>query len=261
MNNKFYIQLKHLSYTNFKKICRLQSYGLILLSILLAILAMYFQYSAVVYVILLLEVVVFLLLAFLTNSIMKTLDSILYDECNPIRYETWIDCYYQGVPAFFKHLQAMYQFRKGEVAYWKGEFRTSKSLFNVINVHYFLKRLRLKMSAEILYYQVLSDIQLDFGGDLERIKLDFEMLNQSEYYASLEAINRLLILRLESKYFQSLTPKNTLEQLSIYYYLGRNALLVNDKQSAKEYFERLADSSSELFMVKEARKWSVSNEN
>lgn len=259
MNNKFYLQLQHLSYTNFKQICRLQSYGLPPLSLLLAILAIFFQHSAVVYVILSFEIAVFLLLILLTNSIMATLDSILYDECDPIRYEAWIDCYYQGFPVFFKNLQAIYQFRKGELAFWKGEIHAAKSLFNAINVQDFITRLRLRISGQILYYQVLSDIQLNSGADLEGVKLDFEILNQPQYYANIEAINRLLILKVESNYFQSLPPKSTLEQLSIYYYLGKNALLGNDKQSAKEYFERLVDGSSELFMVKEANEWLEDN--
>ena len=141
--------------------------------------------------------------------------------------------------------------------YFRGEFEQSLQSLNEINIKKARWRRRKVLLTSLSYYRMLNKInQKDFSDFEDRLALYRKMKgkNVPERSAKLLAIYRVVSGQ-ATDYFEKIAPKYKLHQIEAKYYTGLSYLNQTQPEEAKACFREIANENSDLFYVREAKKY------
>lgn len=218
----------------------------------------FFYYACV-----LTAIITVLLTIFLQYVLHKTLKQ----DVDLEKWEKYTSYYYWKWKPWFpgKFLHADYAFSQAEAAYFKGDFNESLTLFQKINIHHIIKGQRTEYACAIkkrifqnkvfLGQEVCFDaFKMDLARAVERYKLkNIDYIDET--LLSAKIFYELLYEKVPSQSVYELPSTTKLDQMIQNYYLGLQAVLMNEYETARRCFESVATYSEKFYFVREARKW------
>ena len=141
--------------------------------------------------------------------------------------------------------------------YFQGEFEQSLQSLNEMNLKKARWRRRNVLLTGLSYYRILNKInQKDFADFEDYLALyrKMKVKNVPERSAKLLAIYRVVSGQ-STDYFERIAPKYKLHQIEAKYYTGLSHLNQNQLEEPKACFQKIVNENSELFYVKEAKKY------
>jgi tetratricopeptide (TPR) repeat protein len=205
---------------------------------------------------LLVVIILVVIIFWIISSVEKISSFILNENIELEKYTNFIFLLYKGAKNKVQKREyfEQYQISEATAMYLKGNFEEALKKLERVNFERITKRHRANYQDMVGYYGCLCNCQL---GEFQTTIREFKNLPDN-YVSRLEAIKAIKQGK-PTDYFEKSHPKTHLESISTNYYLAQNEINSGNPEKAKELFQKIVNENSELFYVREAKKYLEEN--
>ena len=108
----------------------------------------------------------------------------------------------------------------------------------------------------------ISSYLQDFTSKIEKLRIDFDDTTLGERQLKMiEALDSITSKKEVNYYFEAAESKSRYSSIMNNFFKAKNQLLLRDTEGAKKTFQQIANENSELFYVREAKKYLEKLEN
>ncbi|SDP26891.1 hypothetical protein SAMN05216347_1127 [Streptococcus equinus] len=200
--------------------------------------------------------IAFLIFAFFlcfSRILSSIIDFVFYEQIDFEKYLEILDILYkiEKNKKIKKEYFQINRFGMGQVEYFSGNFEKSLHILERIDLSKVTLRHRDFYQNSILYFKCLNYIMLK---DVKKVEEMHQSFRTNSRENSVQNILEIIKGNVSDYVFES-EPRTKLVKIGRCYYQALNYLNANDKSSAKENFQKIANENPELFYVREAKKY------